>query len=164
NLAIRTVLANGASSQVESNASRYSIVPGNTACIPLILSSLNYLNHNSSILDSCLIPWVRRGSSKGRKMAHPILNPIEGKVLVMMDDEQVFGIFDDVSLKKDGYLVVNITIVELQMVDEHWVPKKIMDESLVRRKLEVSNIVEQNKRVVDDTETGWSKMEMNWTC
>ncbi|GKD97859.1 hypothetical protein Tco_1381756 [Tanacetum coccineum] len=96
-------------------------------------------------------------------MAHPILNPIEGKVLVMMDDEQVFGIFDDVSLKKDGYLVVNITIVELQMVDEHWVPKKIMDESLVRRKLEVSNIVEQNKRVVDDTETGWSTMEMNWT-
>ncbi|GJU12159.1 hypothetical protein Tco_1134555 [Tanacetum coccineum] len=52
-------------------------------------------------------------------MVQPILNPTEGKMLMMMDDEQ-----------------------------------KIVDESLVIRLLEV------RWRAVDDTKTGWSKMEM----
>ncbi|GJS38062.1 hypothetical protein Tco_0536444 [Tanacetum coccineum] len=54
-------------------------------------------------------------------MVQPILNPTEGKMLMMMDDEQV--------------------------------PKKIINESLVIRLLEVNNIVEQLGRAVDDTKT-----------
>ncbi|GJT24461.1 hypothetical protein Tco_0894398 [Tanacetum coccineum] len=95
-------------------------------------------------------------------MVQPILNLTEGKMLVMMDDEQVFGMIDDVSLMNDEHLVFDKNVVEPQMVDSHWVPKKIVDESLVIRLLEVSNIIEQLGRAVDDTKTGWSKMERSW--
>ncbi|GJX75977.1 hypothetical protein Tco_0322788 [Tanacetum coccineum] len=66
-------------------------------------------------------------------MVQPILNPTKGKMLMMVDDEQVLGMISDVSLMNDEHRVVDRTVVEPQMVDEHMMSKKFVDKSLVIR-------------------------------
>ncbi|GJV87776.1 hypothetical protein Tco_1531714 [Tanacetum coccineum] len=70
---------------------------------------------------------------KVKRLVQRILNPTEGKMLVMIDDEHVIGMIGDVSLMNDEHLVIDRTVIEPLIVDEHLVPEKIIDESLVIR-------------------------------
>ncbi|GJV73486.1 hypothetical protein Tco_1493481 [Tanacetum coccineum] len=69
-------------------------------------------------------------------MVQLILNRVEGKLLVVVDDEHVHGLIGDVSL----------------VMDEQLVLEKIGAKPLVIQRLEVNNIIEQLVRDIDDTE------------
>nr|GEY42980.1 hypothetical protein [Tanacetum cinerariifolium] len=84
----------------------------------------------TDLTDSPSSTTINQAAPSVERMVYPILNPTEGKMLVVMDDKHVFGMIGDVLWMNHEHWVVDRIVVDTHMVDEHLVPKKIVDESL----------------------------------